>query len=397
MNLRFIIARRLSHKGRVVTAAVSVSFLVVIIAVAVSSGFRYEIRDGLSELTGDVQLTMADMNYLDESSPVSISQSYLPHVEQIKGVRSVDPVIYRAGIVKHEGDIYGVMIKGVEGGVTSVTGTAVPDSVALSVAIPASLAESAGLTVGNRLLTYFVGEKVKVRQFNIVDVYEPIVRTDDRFLVYASIEDMQRLNGWSEAQTSMFEVTLEDEYKDEFMMQEVSCNISDAVHVYRSEDDDRLIAVSSVDRFPQIFEWLALIDFNVVFVLVLMIAVAGVNMITGLLILLFENISTIGLLKALGMNNREIMNVFLTRAAGTVLKGMFIGNVIAFALCLIQQMTHVLTLDPVNYFVSYVPVHLNVSDILTADIIAFISIMLLLVLPSLFVLKIDPSRTIKMD
>ena len=397
MNLRFIIARRLSHKGRVVTAAVSVSFLVVIIAVAVSSGFRYEIRDGLSELTGDVQLTMADMNYLDESSPVSISQSYLPHVEQIKGVRSVDPVIYRAGIVKHEGDIYGVMIKGVEGGVTSVTGTAVPDSVALSVAIPASLAESAGLTVGNRLLTYFVGEKVKVRQFNIVDVYEPIVRTDDRFLVYASIEDMQRLNGWSEDQTSMFEVTLEDEYKDEFMMQEVSCNISDAVHVYRSEDDDRLIAVSSVDRFPQIFEWLALIDFNVVFVLVLMIAVAGVNMITGLLILLFENISTIGLLKALGMNNREIMNVFLTRAAGTVLKGMFIGNVIAFALCLIQQMTHVLTLDPVNYFVSYVPVHLNVSDILTADIIAFISIMLLLVLPSLFVLKIDPSRTIKMD
>ena len=397
MNLRFIIARRLSHKGRVVTAAVSVSFLVVIIAVAVSSGFRYEIRDGLSELTGDVQLTMADMNYLDESSPVSISQSYLPHVEQIKGVRSVDPVIYRAGIVKHEGDIYGVMIKGVEGGVTSVTGTAVPDSVALSVAIPASLAESAGLTVGNRLLTYFVGEKVKVRQFNIVDVYEPIVRTDDRFLVYASIEDMQRLNGWSEDQTSMFEVTLEDEYKDEFMMQEVSCNISDAVHVYRSEDDDRLIAVSSVDRFPQIFEWLALIDFNVVFVLVLMIAVAGVNMITGLLILLFENISTIGLLKALGMNNREIMNVFLTRAAGTVLKGMFIGNVIAFALCFIQQMTHVLTLDPVNYFVSYVPVHLNVSDILTADIIAFISIMLLLVLPSLFVLKIDPSRTIKMD
>ena len=397
MNLRFIIARRLSHKGRVATAAVSVSFLVVIIAVAVSSGFRYEIRDGLSELTGDVQMTMADMNYLDESSPVSISQSYLPHVEQIKGVRSVDPVIYRAGIVKHEGDIYGVMIKGVEGGVTSVTGTAVPDSVALSVAIPASLAESAGLTVGNRLLTYFVGEKVKVRQFNVVDVYEPIVRTDDRFLVYASIEDMQRLNGWSEDQTSMFEVTLEDEYKDEFMMQEVSCNISDAVHVYRSEDDDRLIAVSSVDRFPQIFEWLALIDFNVVFVLVLMIAVAGVNMITGLLILLFENISTIGLLKALGMNNREIMNVFLTRAAGTVLKGMFIGNVIAFALCFIQQMTHVLTLDPVNYFVSYVPVHLNVSDILTADIIAFISIMLLLVLPSLFVLKIDPSRTIKMD
>ena len=120
-------------------------------------------------------------------------------------------------------------------------------------------------------------------------------------------------------------------------------------------------------------------------------------MITGLLIMLFENISTIGLLKSLGMRNLEIVNVFLTRAAGTVFKGMLIGNLTAFVLCIVQSSTHLLSLDPVNYFVSYVPVHLDIAAILTADLVAFVTIMALLVLPSLFVLKVDPSKTIKMD
>jgi lipoprotein-releasing system permease protein len=208
---------------------------------------------------------------------------------------------------------------------------------------------------------------------------------------------MQRLNGWSDGQASMLEVRLSDDFKDPVKIQEVSDRIYETIYENVSWDDDLLRPISSVERFPQIFEWVALIDFNVVFVLMLMIAVAGVNMITGLLIMLFENISTIGLLKSLGMRNVSIMNVFITRAAGTVFKGMLIGNIIAFALCFIQDMTHVISLDPVNYFVSYVPVHLDVLEILKADLVAFVSIIALLVLPSMFVLRVDPSKTVKMD
>ena len=397
MNLSFFIARRLGYKGRVVTAAVAVSFLVVIIAIAGSAGFRYEIRNGLSALTGDVQLTMADINYLDESSPVSTEQAYLASVEDVEGVVSVSPVIYRAGIVKQDDEIYGVMIKGVEGGVRCATGTDIPDTLALAVSIPSSLAERAQLGIGDKLLTYFVGDKVKVRQFNVADIYEPLVRTDDRHLVFADISDMQRLNGWTETETTMFEVALEDDYKERSKMDTVTYHILDAVLENIAGEDDFLHPVSSVRRFPQIFEWLALIDFNVFFVLLLMIAVAGVNMISGLLIMLFEHISTIGLLTSLGMRNAEIMKVFLIRAAGTVFKGMVIGNVIAFALCYIQGKTHLIKLDPVNYFVSSVPVHLNVMDVIAADVIAFAAIMLLLILPSLFVMRIDPSKTMKMD
>ena len=396
MSVRFFIARRLRFKGRVVTAAVAVSFLVVIIAVAVSSGFRHEIRDGLSDMMGDVQLTMADINYMDESSPVNAMQSYLPYVEDMPGVERVSPVIYRAGIAKQSEDIYGVMLKGVEGGVRS-RGADVSDTLSLAVSIPSPLAESAGLKVGDRLLTYFIGEKVKVRQFNVADIYEPLVRTDDRHLVYADIKDMQRLNGWSDGQVSMLEVSLDEGYKDPARMLAVTDQMSEVIIDNLSWDDDLLRPVSSVERFPQIFEWVELIDFNVVFVLILMIAVAGVNMITGLLIMLLENISTIGLLKSLGMRNVEIMNVFITRAAGTVFKGMLIGNIIAFALCFLQNMTHIISLDPVNYFVSYVPIHLDVLEILKADFVAFVAIIVLLVLPSLFVLRVDPSKTVKMD
>ena len=393
----FFIARKLRHKGRVVTAAVAISFLVVIIAVAVSGGFRHEIRRGISEMTGDVQLTKSDMNYLDESSPVSTDQTYLPAVEQVEGVSEVQPVIYRAGIVKQSDEIYGVMLKGVEGGVRSISDSEIPDSVALAVAVPSTLADVAGLKIGDRLLTYFVGEKTKVRQFNVVEIYEPLVRTDSRHLIYADIQDMQRLNGWSADQASMFEITLSEDIIDENSMLAVSDQIFEVVYDNKSEEDELLLPVSAVERFSQIFEWVALIDFNVVFVLILMIAVAGVNMITGLLIMLFENISTIGLLKSLGMRNASIINVFMSRAAATVLKGMLIGNLIAFALCFIQSTTHLIHLDPANYFVSYVPIHLDVTTVIFADFIAFVSIMILLILPSLFVLRVDPSKTIKMD
>jgi lipoprotein-releasing system permease protein len=302
-------------------------------------------------------------------------------------------VIYRAGIVQHAEEIYGVVVKGVE----HVEGIEAKDSIILGVSVPASLAEKAGLKEGDKLPTYFIGEKVKVRQFIVADIYEPLVRTDDRYLVYADIDDMRKLNGWNGEQTSMFEVTLEDEYKDEESMMAASDQISDVIFEYCSEDDDYLRAVSSVQRFPRIFEWISLIDFNVVFVLILMVVVAGVNMITGLLIMLFENISTIGLLKSLGMRNVQIINIYLTRAAGTVFKGMLIGNLLALAFCLVQNATHFIHLDPVNYFVSYIPVHVDLMSVLFVDFVAFVVIMLLLLLPSLFVLRVDPAKTLKKD
>jgi lipoprotein-releasing system permease protein len=378
-------------------AAVAVSFFVVIIAVAVSAGFRHEIRGGISKMAGDILLTSPDFNYLDEKSPLSVNQSYIPKLDSLEGVEKVSPVICRAGIVRHNEDIYGVMVKGVEGGVRQATGAHVDDTVALAVAVPASMAEQAGIRKGDRLLTYFIAEKIKVRQFNVVDIYEPLVRVDDRFLIYADISDMRRLNGWTDEQASMFEVILSQEYTDRDGLELKSAQIEDLIYENASDDDDLLRTFSSAKRYPQIFDWFGVIDFNAVFVLLLMIAVAGVNMMTGLLIMLFENISAIGLLKSIGMRNRAIARVFLMCAMGVVLKGMIIGNLLAFAFCIVQDTSHFITLDPVNYFVSYVPVHIDVTTVLLADAVAFASIMVLMLIPSMFVLRVDPAKTVKMD
>lgn len=368
----------------------------MIIAVAVSSGFRTEIRNGLSSICGDIQITPPNLNVLDSSRPIEKDASYLPYILEVDGVEDAVPVIYRAGIIKQDDNIHGVLFKGLPDGYVTVAPEVDADSVSLAVAVPRRLSEISGLGVGDRMTSYFVGEKVRLRQFNIVAVYDALVAADDKLIVYADLEDLQRLDGWNENQVSSVEVFLDDSCKDETSIVEATQEIGALVNAYSSDSEAPVIAISSVSRYSQLFDWLGLIDFNVMFILLLMTVVAGFNMISGLLIMLFENISTIGLLKALGMTDRDISKVFLSSAAVLVLKGMLIGNMVAFAFCALQNATHLLKLDPENYFVSAVPVNINIEAVLAADIISFAVIMLLLLIPVIFISKVDPAQTVRM-
>ena len=387
MEASLFIGKRLRFKGKIVMTCVAVSFLIIIIAVSVSAGFRHEIRKGISSIAGDVQLTRPDMNYMEEGRPIGASPSYLSLIEDLPCTEAVMPAVYRAGIVKDGEDIYGVVVKGRPGRVS--------DSLALAVSIPETFARKAGISVGDRMLTYFVGEKMQVRQFNVAEIYDSGVDPDGKFLVYADIEDMRRLNGWTADQASLLEVVLKSDFKTEKGMKESAAQIGFIMNAYEQEDDDTLIATSAISKYPQIFGWLSLIDFNVLFILLLMTIVAGFNMISGLLIMLFENISTIGLLKSLGMTDMAISKVFLSSSAVLVLKGMAVGNAVAILFCVIQGATHLLKLDPENYFVSYVPVHLDIGAVLIADAAAFAVIMFLLLIPSLFISKVDPAQTVR--
>lgn len=387
MDASLFIGRRLRFKGKIVMTCVAVSFLIMIIAVSVSTGFRHEIRKGVSSIAGDVQLTRPDMNYMEEGSPINASPSYLSMIEDLPCTEAVVPAVYRAGIVKDGEDIYGVVVKGRPGRMS--------DSLALAVAIPETFAKKAGISVGDRMLTYFVGEKMQVRQFNVAEIYDSGVDPDGKFLIYADIDDMRRLNGWTADQASLLEVILKPDFKTEKGMKESASQIGFIMNAYEQEEDDTLIASSAISKYPQLFGWLSLIDFNVFFILLLMTIVAGFNMISGLLIMLFENISTIGLLKSLGMTDVSISKVFLSSSAVLVLKGMAAGNAIAILFCIVQDTTHLLKLDPENYFVSYVPVHLDFGMIVVADLAAMAIIMLLLLIPSLFISKVDPAQTVR--
>ncbi len=373
--------------------SIAVSFLVMILAVSISSGFRHEIRSGLSVVSGDVQIVPPGMNFLDEHFPIEGDAAYLSYVEAIDGVETIIPSAYRAGIVKSDDNIHGVVLKGVPSEYWALYCLQMPDSVSFPVSIPSRLAEISGISEGGRMLTYFVGENVRARQFNVVSVYESMLETDDKLVVYADIADIRRINGWEQNQVSSLEIILAD--NSERNIAEVCSEIGTAINLYSSDDEESVIAVSSVSRYPQLFDWLDLIDFNVLFILVLMTVVAGFNMISGLLIMLFENISTIGLLKSLGMTDMAISKVFLSSSAALVGKGMLWGNSLAVLFCLIQDMTHVLKLNPENYFVSFVPVSLDFEMILAADAAAFAIIMLLLLIPCLFISKVDPAETVR--
>lgn len=356
--------------------AIAVSFFVIIVAVAVSAGFRNAIRDGVAAMTGDVRIEPYVSRTSDEPVPMP---AHLPCEEQLlslPGVVGIQPVAVRAGIVKNGDIVHGIVVKGI----------AQPsDSIALAVSIPHRLSEITGLGVGDDMVTYFVGEKVRVRKFRITAVHRDLVEVDDNLVVYASLSDIQRLNGWTADQVSCLEVSLTEGAS----RRELAGRIGHELEDYYVR--------SSQEQYPQIFDWLQLLDFNVLVILILMTVVAGFNMVSGLLIMLLRNISTVGTLKTLGMSDRSIGRLFVRIGARAVLKGMLIGNALALLFCLVQHTTHLIPLDPANYFVAWVPVHVNLLWIVAADVAAFAGILALLWLPSLVIATIDPAKTVKAD
>ncbi|MGN1210422.1 MAG: ABC transporter permease [Candidatus Cryptobacteroides sp.] len=384
MKLSFFIAGRIRYKGVLSVTTIAVSYLVMIVAVAISSGFRHEIRKGVSEISGDVQIMPIGQGLSGEGRPVPRDASYLSEIENLDMVSEVIPTVYRTGIVRNDGVIQGAIFKGLPSDADNP----------LTASVPRRLADVSGLSEGDRMTVYFVGEKVKVRNFTITDIYDGMLDYEDKLVVKVPIQSLQRLNDWDSLQVSAFEVNLKLAYKDVERMRSAASDISNLIYESASDEDVTVVASSAADRFSLLFDWLDLIDFNVLFILVLMTIVAGFNMMSGLLIMLFENISVIGLFKSLGMRNLQIAKIFAVKSSSLVLKGMLSGNLIAFLFCAIQSATKVLKLNPENYFISFVPVHINPAAVLEADLVSYLVIMLILCIPSLFISKVDPAKTV---
>ena len=386
MNAAAFISRKLRFKGKTAMVSIAVSFLVMILAVSISSGFRKELRDNVSAISGDIQITSSNLNYVSEDSPISSIPPSLDAIRAVEGVKSIEPAIYRAGIVKKDDNIHGVLFKGVN---------ASDSTSSLQVSIPSKLSDLLGVKEGDELIAYFVGERVKMRKFKVASIYRSLVEADDNLLVYASLSDLQRLNSWEQDEVSALEITLADNFRSRSRVHLKTDEIGTLALLMADAEDDDLIATPVTDKYSRIFDWLDLIDLNVMVILILMTVVAGFNMISGLLILLFQNISTIGILKSMGMTDKSISELFLRVSSALVLKGMAIGNILALLFCALQSLTHFIRLNPENYFISFVPVSVNVPMILLADLLAYVAIMLLLLLPTLFISKVDPAQTVR--
>lgn len=389
---------RLSRTGTVISVvSVALSIAVIIVATAVSNGFRSEIGGKARGFSGDIVLAPPGEDIISEGGPVNIS--YKDKIMELPFVERVEGVSYRHGILKTADEISGVLFKGVdstcsmefyaryldEGRLPELIGKSISNEIMVS----RGLADMLNYKVGDKVDAYFVGEQVRVRRFNLVGIFDAQLEQLDKYLALADIRHIARLNGW-EGGVSGYEVYLSSETAPMHLEA-----IDDVIYSNSAEGDSPVAATALQDKYYMLFDWLRLLDVNVFIILALMIAVAGFNMVSSLLIMLFERISQIGLLKAMGMTNGAVSRIFLTKSAMVVLRGMLWGNAAAVLLCLLQKYFGIISLNPDNYFVSAVPVDFSFIGILGMNLVAFAAIMLIMLLPCMFISRISPAATMR--
>lgn len=394
---------RLTRLSNIIaTASVGISIAVMIISIAIANGFRSEIREKASGFNGDITLSAPGIDITNHLYPIK-PLPFIGKIDSLPEVESVQPVAYRTALLKSDTQIQGVMVKGVDGDYNlkffsnCLVEGELPDYAQPSndILISRRLADMLGYKIGDKVLTYFVEDDVQLRRFNIKGIFNAQLDELDKTLVIADMRHVARVNGWRDGELSGYEIALQG--KNEKQTAACAEKIEEILFNNTGEDDSSVVANTLEDRFYVLFDWLHLLDVNVFVILALMVVVAGFNMISGLLILLFERISQIGLLKALGMKDKEIYKIFIWRASFTVFKGLVAGNAVAVILCWLENKHKFVELDPVNYFVNYVPIDITATTIITINVVAFALIMLAMLVPCMFISKVSPAKTLVVD
>ena len=388
----------------IVMGSVALSISVIIIALSIVSGFRKEIRERATGFTGQIIVSPFGTDYMNDTYPLSVELSYLPKILDCDNVSHIQYFAFRHGLIKTEEALQGVVIKGVGKEFDPSFFNSVllkgkfpqrNDSIqVLELLISKRMSEALKLDVSQSADVYFIDQstlRARPRRFVISGIYDATLEEFDKLLAIGDIKVVQQLNGWEPTLVGGFELMLHHPTR----MEQTASEIREIASLFSTQDDPPLSIQTVKDLFAHLFDWLNLIDMNLLIVLILMMAVAGVNMISGLLIMLFDKTSMIGLLKALGMKNREIRLTFIYRMSTLILWGMCIGNAIALVLCLIQKKFSLITLDQANYAVSSVPIDLNVWSITLMNIVSMLLILAFITSASMMVTRISPERSLR--
>lgn len=414
MNLPYFIAQRLI-KGRrqetsfsrpinvIAIVGISTGLAVMILAVSILTGFKQQIRDKIVGFGSHIQVLNFDSNLSFETVPVSINQEFIPKIKGLPGVKHLQVFATKAGIIKTDDAIQGVVLKGigsdydwdyfksnmVEGNVFTVNDSTRTNQVIIS----RKIADMLKLKTNDTISMHFIQDPPRMRRFTISGIYETSLEEFDKIYVFCDIGHIKRLNGWEDDQVSGFEVFIKDfDHLDE-MTQEVR----DAIGYKLNESDIKVKVTNIRIKYPQIFDWLNFQDLNVIIIIILMLVVAGFNMISGLLILILEKTNMIGVLKALGSEDKVIRRIFLYQAAYLIIKGLLWGNLIGIGIAFLQLKTGLLTLDPSSYYIKTVPVNLDMIHVLLLNAGTMAAIIFMLLIPSQLVSRITPVKAIRYD
>lgn len=415
MNLEFFIADRLIRKSerknnisapiiKIAIAAIAIGLIMMIVSVGTGIGLQQKIRQKVSAFNGHIIISNFDDNQSQVSmNPVSTNQDFYPRFNSVEGVKHIQAVASKAGIIRTEKSFEGIVFKGVgkdydwgnlkeyiiEGRIPDVN-----SNLNNEIIISEYLSNRLELKIGDKCNTFFMKEGENklpnLRSFKIVGIYNSGFQEFDSTYILGDIRHIQRMNKWLSNQVGAFEVFIADFAEITQVGAEVYNN------TINKEDPTKALDTQTIaQKYFYIFEWLKLFDFNIVVILIIMIVVATINMVVALLVLILERTQMIGILKSVGANNWTIRKIFLYNATHLIVKGLLWGNLIGVGLLLIQKYFGIVTLNPENYYVTTAPVDINLFYILLLNIGTVLVCLIVLLVPSYVITKISPVKAIK--
>ena len=405
MNYELFIAQRIAFSKekenvisrpiiRIALIGVALGFAVMIIAIAIVTGFKKEIRDKVIGFGSHIQISNFDENNSYETKPVNRTQSFLIPLKKDADIKHVQVFAIKAGIIKTKDEIEGVVAKGIgsdfdwnyfsnrliEGKIFSVSDSNRSDNVIIS----GNLSKKLNLHAGDDMIMHFIQQPPRARKFHITGIYETGLEEFDNLYIFCDIAQIQKLNDWTPEQVGGFEISINDFSKLD--------DVSEKVYTISGSD---LNARTIRDIYPQIFDWLGLQNINAIIIITLMIVVSGMNMISALLIIILERIKLIGTMKAMGSMSISIRKVFIYLAGYLIGRGMFWGNLVGIAFILLQKQFGIFHLDQQSYYLSYVPVNFSLTHLLMLNAGTLFVCMLMMILPTMVITRISPLTAIR--
>ena len=413
MNLEFFIAKRLikgkEHKIsisapiiKIAITAIALGVIMMLVAIATGVGLKHKIREKITAFNGHIQIYNYDNNASQVSIvPVSINQDFYPEFKTIDGIAHVQAVAAKGGIIRLENTFEGIIAKGIGKDFNTKTFNEyivagnMPDYTSElnnHALISKIMANRLQLNIGDCFPAIFLKDEdpskmPNQRNFKVVGVYDSGFEEFDGTYIFVDIRHIQRMNKWGDNAVGNFEIFLDDFDDIEAKSKEIY-----------GQTLSNLDTQNITNKYYKIFEWIGLFDFNIAIIIGIMILVGGINMITALLVLILERTQMIGILKALGTSDWSIRKIFLYNAAYLIGLGLFWGNLIALSFVFLQDKFRLFKFpNPEEYYIEYIPVHLNFSTVLFLNIGVLLLCLLMLLLPSYIITKITPVKAIRYE
>ena len=400
----FLASRILSYKrykNTISSPIIKISILSIIIAiivinfsVSIGFGIQNEIRDKFITISGDYYISNFKNESFSTFHPIDLNNIDNQFFNS-KNFSEINKVVYNPGIIPVNNTFLDIVFKGIDNNSFRSINQFVKNKDLINIEVSEVLvsdilAKKLNVKKGDYIkFLFFKDQNSKIpliRNLKVLELYNSSISEFDSKLVFGNIKQSQLINKWNDNFTGGLEVYIE---KNDLKKQDLD-------FLFSSIPPDYDIQKIS-ERFPEIFNWIKLFDTNIYLIVILMIAVGGINMITALLVTVLDKTKLIARLKILGANNSSIRTIFMINGFYMIMKGIIWGNIISLSLMIIQKRFSLVRLDPMTYYSDHVPVEIDPIKILLINLVVIVISMLMLLIPSRTISKIKPNSSFKLS